>query len=148
MKQWLATALTFVLISVSATQADAQEGTLGDLKTKGAKVLSAEEIKELLTGATVRFESDQFAMQMKLDASGSIAGSAVRRIGGSYTATLGGKCRITDNALWCGETQVIGGAGGGAKWCRSVLRLGDKHYFIYGPVRDDTRPAFEMSVTR
>ncbi len=34
--------------------AHAQESTVGDLKSKGATVLSAEEVKDLLSGATVR----------------------------------------------------------------------------------------------
>lgn len=147
MKKCLAVAAAGLFLSVSAISAYAQQVTVGELKSKGASVLSAEETKGLLTGATVRYENDQNETQMKLDAAGTLAGTARRRIGGSLGVSFGGEWRVGEDGRWCAKTVAFRGVGG-TDFCRTIIKAGDKYYYAGGSAKDETRPAFEMTVSK
>ena len=140
------TGLSLAAFLVSSL-AIAQEATVGELKAKGATVLSAEEVKGLVTGATVRYDGPKFTGQMQLDPSGSIAGSSQKRVAAAgRPSTFGGKWRMNDNAQWCVTVEVRGFTE--PESCRAVLKMGDKYYLTLGPAIGEKRPAYEMSVSK
>ena len=119
----------------------ADEMPFSDLKAKGATVLSEDEVKQLLTGATVRYESASNNTQMKLAADGSVQGFSTPRIGAAAATPFDGKWRIESNR-WCVETRR------GFRFCRDVIKAGDKYYSSLANTRDESRLASELAVTR
>ena len=126
----------------------AQDVTVGDLMAKGARYLSAEELKALLPGALLRYENAEYVTSIKLNTDGSINGTAQKRIGASGGPNPGftGEWRISDEGRWCGVHQVRGAEWG--KYCRDVLKAGDKYYYSTGSRKNDARPAYELSIRK
>ena len=145
MRKALAAVGAAVLLSI-AGQAGAQDITVGDLRTKGAVVLSADEVKSLLTGATVRYETAQYEIQFKMESGGKLIGSVQKRIGSAGGTSLTGDWKVTDDGRWCGSTST--GGQGGAEWCRSVLKVGNTYYYAAGAAKDPARPAYELKVSK
>jgi hypothetical protein len=146
MKKWFAAIMWVLLVNSWGISAHAQDVTVGEVKSKGATVLSAEEVKSLLSGATVSYENSRFRTQMKLDADGTVTGSSSNRIGSAGGSTIVGKWNVNDQGRWCadvGRTAI-----GGTKYCRTVLKAADKHYYVNGAANDDSRAAVEFSVRR
>jgi hypothetical protein len=145
MKKALAAVGAAVLLHIGG-QAGAQDATVGDLRAKGAAVLSAEEVKALLIGNTVRYESANFVTQYKIETNGKLVGSAQRRIGTAGGSTLTGDWKVTDQGRWCGS--VTASVGGGADWCRTVFKVGTSYYYVDGAGADPTRPAYELKISK
>jgi hypothetical protein len=145
MRKALAAVSAIVLLHIGG-QAGAQDVTVGDLRAKGAAVLSAEEVKALLIGATVRYESADFVTQYKIETNGKLVGSTQRRIGSAGGSTLFGDWKITDQGRWCGA--VLAAVGGGAEWCRTVLKVGNSYYYVDGSGADPKRTAYELKVSK
>ena len=120
--------------------------TIAEMKEKGAVQLSADDLKSLLTGATLRYEGRDSQTQMKLNANGSVAGSAQRRIGSERAAFFEGEWRISDDGQWCGMFRSRGADG--AKYCRTVFKLGDTYYWAEGRRDNDARNMYRMSVSK
>lgn len=134
---------------MSATYA--QEITVEELKSKGAAVLGASEAKSVLTGALVRYETGNNEVQLRLKADGGIDGSGKRRFGGGSGWVYMGSWQVTEEGRWCGETQTFGPAGGNNKFCRDIIKLGDKYYYAAAPAgnaKDDARRASELSISK
>lgn len=146
-----APAIAFLFL-LPVSIATAQEPmTVGDLKAKGATVLNAEEVKTLLVGATQRYENSQFATTMKVSPDGSLSGTSARRLGssgGGGGSGFTGEWKVTDDGQFCAETKVFGAYGGGAKYCRNILKADDKYYYAQGNPKNDKRTAVEMSISK
>jgi hypothetical protein len=145
MKNLLGAVGAIVLLHIGG-QAGAQDATFGDLKAKGAAVLSAEEVKDLLTDAVVRYENAQFITQLKMYADSKLVGSTKRRIGSAGGASLTGDWKVTDEGRWCGS--VNSNVGVGADWCRTVLKVGNSYYYVDGAGTNPARPAYEMKISK
>ena len=153
MKVLLSLVLVAGLMALAGTQTRAEGIKVEELKSKGATVLSVDEMKSLLTGTRVRYQNDQFLTQMSLNGDGTLAGTSTR-VGGAGASGLvnfGGRWEFSDKGQWCGETKNFTsgqGRGGGAKWCRSILKLDDKYYYTGGAGVKEGAVAYEISVTR
>jgi hypothetical protein len=126
----------------------AQDVSVSELKAKGAKVLSADELKNVLSGAQVRYENAQYQTQMKLNSDGTLNGRSESTAGASSaTRDLGydGEWTITDGR-WCGVTRRRGAEL--SKYCRDVLKLNDAYYYAEGNRKDDRRRATKMSISK
>lgn len=146
MNRTLAAVGAFVFLNF-AGQAGAQDFTIGELRAKDATVLSADELKSLMTGATVRYENAKFRTQFKMETNGKLVGSTQRTMGTAGGTTLTGDWKVTDQGQWCGSiTSAAGGAG--SEWCRTVLKLGSTYYYAAGAAKDPARPAYEMKVSK
>lgn len=95
MRKALAAVAAIVLLQIGA-QAVAQSLTVGDLRAKGAAVLSAEEVKSLLTGATVRYDGPQFRVQFKMETNGRLFGSYEKLAGSASVGSLTGDWKVTE----------------------------------------------------
>lgn len=126
----------------------AQDVTVSDLKGKGGTLLGADELKGVLPGALLRYENAQYVTSMKLNTDGTLAGKADPRIGGSGGPNSGftGTWRVSDEGRWCGVHERRGAELG--KYCRDILKVGDKFYYSPGNRNNDSRPAYEMSITK
>jgi uncharacterized protein YcfJ len=145
---WKLVAASICALSISTAAAYAQELSVGDLKAKGAKVLSADEVKSLLVGANQSYENVQFVTQMTVNPDGSLNGSGRRRVGGGQTGMFRGKWNITDTGRFCAEHENFGAYGGGGKYCRDIYNLGDKYYYAQGNPGNDERAAVEMRISK
>jgi hypothetical protein len=127
----------------------AQELTVGYLKAKGATFLSAEELKAVLPGALLRYENAQFLTSMKLNTDGSLNGRSDKRVGqsGEHNPGFAGEWRISDEGRWCAVQRQHRGPELG-KYCRDVLKVGEKFYYSAGNRSNDSRPAYELSVSK
>lgn len=149
MKKYLAHVAIVMSGLLCALPAAGQDVSVGELKAKGAVVLSEQDVKGLLTGAQVRYENVQNETQMKLNADGSLQGVSKRRIGGRGAGTpYSGSWNINDQGRWCAETQGASVSGGSATFCRDILKLGDKYYYAGGNAKNDARTAVEMTVSK
>ena len=149
MKRLLVNAVIVISGLLFALPAIGQDMSVGELKAKGAVVLSEQEVKGLLTGAQVRYENAQNETQMKLNADGSLQGVSKRRIGGRGAGNpYSGSWNINDQGRWCAETQGTSAGGGSATFCRDILKLGDKYYYASGNAKNDARPTVEMTVSK
>ena len=148
-----ALATTALLLGFSAAPAIGQGVAVGDLKAKGATVLSADDVKTLVAGSNVRYQNENFLTQITFNQDGTLAGTSTRT-GGAGTSGLRsfrGRWELSDKGLWCAETQNLTsgqGRGGGAKWCRTILKLDDKFYYAGGAAQRDEAQAYEMSIRR
>jgi hypothetical protein len=152
MKHYL-TALAIAMISlVALAPAFAQEMTVADLKAKGGAPVAGDDLKTLLSGATLRYELTSGNTEMRLKPDGTLDGIARRSIGGGAGNSYNGTWRISeDGRLLCGETSMFGGgqgAGGSTKWCRDFYKLGDKYYSGLGVARNDARPLTEIRISK
>ena len=111
-------------------------------------MLSAEELKVLLSGATVRYETRDLETQMKLETDGILAGSTRKRFGSAGGTSLTGKWRVTDQGLWCNVVRATVTGGGDAEYCRSVFKVGNSYYYAWGAATDATRPAYVLKVSK
>src|SRR3982751_3682214 len=114
-----------------------QDMTVGELKSKGATMLTDADLKTLLPGVQVRYENAQYRTQMRLNADGTLAGRSDPRIGGTVTMNSGynGEWRI-ENGRWCAVTRLRAELG---RFCRDVLKLDEKYYYAEGNRKNDGR---------
>ena len=83
---------------------------------------------------------------MKLEADGTVVGRSQNRIGGSSGASIMGKWNVNDQGRWCANVGTTGV--GGTKYCRAVLKAGEKYYYVSGRGDNDSSPAVEFSVSK
>jgi hypothetical protein len=148
MKKEFARIAAVVGLALCFDSAYAQEITVADLKSKGAVLLSAEELKAFLPGATARFETAEYAYQMKLEAGGTTSGSFMKRLGGRQMVQFVGDWNLSDDGRWCGTQRSYRSNEVVLKYCRDVLKLGDAYYYAGGNKNNDQRPVTEMKVSR
>jgi hypothetical protein len=146
-------AVAICIVMSWAVPANAEGVQVGELKSKGAAVLSVEEMKALLSGTRVRWQNDLVLTQMDVNGDGTVAGSTTRTggAGASGIVNFRGDWRFSEQGRWCAETKFLTngqGRGGGAKWCRSILRLGDKYYYAGGAATKADAMAYELEVTK
>lgn len=138
-----------LVVAGFASAAHAEDMTVQELKSKGARQLSAAEIKGALTGATLRYDFADAETQVRLKADGSLDGVAKRRIGSTGGGrAFSGTWKITDEGRWCVEAQSFGAGSGSGAICRDVFQLEDKYFYAVGNPRNDGRRAVEMSVSK
>src|SRR5205823_14615305 len=99
MNKPLATVMGLAVTSCLAS-AFAQEITVAELKSKGALVLSSDELKNFLPGKIARYEVPGFNYMVKLEPDGSLTGTHARP-GGRQMKQFIGDWKLSDDGRWC-----------------------------------------------
>ena len=120
----------------------AQDLTVAELKSKGAVVLSPEELKAFLPSKIARYETSEFEYMVKLEPTGSLSGSHTRRLGGRMMKQFIGDWQLSDDGRWCmthrsyHNSNLVTGI-----YCRDVLKLAETYYYASGNPANDERRA-------
>ena len=105
MNRPLATGIGLALTSCLAT-AFAQEITVAELKSKGALVLSSDELKTFLPGKIARYDVPGYHYMVKLERDGSLTGSHMKSHGGRRLKQFIGDWKLSDEGRWCMTHQM------------------------------------------
>jgi hypothetical protein len=142
MNKQLVQVIAFAVALFPCASALAQDVTVAELKSKGAIVLSPEELKTFLPGKTARYEVPEFVYMVKLEPNGSLTGSHTRRLAGRQMKQFIGDWNLSDEGRWCmthrsyNNRDLIK-----PTHCRDILKLADSYYYASGddPASDERR---------
>ena len=119
-----------------ATSAHAQATiTLGDLLDRGGKKLSKDEVRQLMSGATMEgvqggnFPNTTF--KNKFTANGSVAGDAWNS--GNWFTKIRGTWSVNDAGQFCQE--LLNDSGERIGGCSNFYQLGTSYYLVRGDQR-------------
>lgn len=117
-----------VLFGISAA-GNAQAASLADVRAQSAVQLSADELKQLMTGAkVVNRTSAGVTRRWENKADGTFIASS-DNAGKSRTPSTGhGTWRVADNGMFCVDIQWQMTP---EKWCRYFFKAGDKYYGFF-----------------
>lgn len=146
MKGLVFTAACVAAFSVSV--ASAQEFKVAEAKLKGALALKVEDLKSLLPGAVVKYETLSTLTELTLRPDGSITGNTQATTGRFAGRVNGitGSWSISENGRWCGKTLSTAVGAQELSWCRVVWKMGDQYLWSNGI--SDSAMSYVMSVKR
>jgi hypothetical protein len=130
-----------VVIGLSSL-AIGQTLTLNDVKAKGGKQLTAEDVAQLLPGAKVVSRTNTGSTRSwENKADGTLVASSDNRGNPGYhgAATASGTWRLSDKGAYC---VTIAWQRVEEKWCRFIFKTGDKYYGVNK--LEDGAAAFEL----
>jgi len=127
----------------TAVPASASRMTVGDLMAKDGKRLTATEMKDLHTGATIRGSSQYGDWTRKQGADGKFSGQNARYMGG--TVPLNGDWRIDHQGRNCSLFRSQPGA---KEICSYYYSLNGKHYTASGESPADSAVLEERIISR
>jgi len=139
--------LTFplLLLALSAPAA-AQVSTLGDVKMKGGVRLSAQELRDLMPGATVVSRTQAGSTrhwQNRPDGTFTATSDGRGQSGGRNTYASGeGTWRVTDEGRLC---VTIAWPRSPDDWCRYMFKLDDRYYGVGTLSNESTASEFEFT---
>ena len=127
----------------AAAPAASSRMTVGDLKAKGGKRITAAEMKELHTGATIR-GSNQFGnWTRKQGADGKYSGQNAQYMGG--TRSFNGDWRIDEEGRNCSLNRAQFGA---MEACSFYYSLDGKYYTVSGENPSDSAVLEDRLISR
>lgn len=130
----------------AASPAPAQESSqlrLSDISGKGAKLLTVEELRELLPGAKVTSQGGKAERRWENNADGKFVASGfdpstttpnMRNFNGQGTWHIGDNGTYCVQIEWKRKTE---------QWCRYLYKLGDKYYAANSAV-DSAAPVHDI----
>jgi len=133
-----------VLLGISAV-GNAQVTSLAEVKAKGAVQLSADELKQLMTGAKVVSRTNAgTTRRWENKADGTFAASSdnVGVMGRAHPTSGNGTWRVADNGTFCVDIQWSVTP---EKWCRYIFKAGDKYYGFFKLEDSAQASEFEFS---
>ena len=132
MNKPLATVMGLAVTSCLAS-AFAQEITVAELKSKGALVLSSDELKNFLPGKIARYDVPGFYYMVKLERDGSLTGTHKRTLAGRMTKQFIGDWKLSDEGRWCMTHMMYQNSNMvRATKCRDIVKLGENYYYVSG----------------
>lgn len=117
---------------------------LGDILNQGGKLLSADELRTLLTGAKARSEAKKTIRDWENNADGKLVASSVSGPPRQFKVQALGNWNIDDNGMYCVHLEWPTVT---EKWCRYVFKLGDKHY-LFSSATNKAGYAWEFEFSR
>lgn len=144
---FLVGALTASMVSGPAIAQETQALKLRDIREKGAKQLSAEELRQLLPGAKTRSVSARGNTRIWVnDPDGKlIASSDNRGMANTQSSSQArGTWQLGDNGTYCVliEWRTLT-----EQWCRFIFGVGDKYYGV-NSATNDAGDAHELAFDR
>jgi len=101
------------------------QATYAELQPKGIKVLSGEEVKQLLSGAKMKGESSQGqAYELEFAPDGTMSGWVADARGNSGVT---GKWSVNDKQQYCWD-YTVSRVNLRSNFCRRLFKLGDDYY--------------------
>jgi len=137
--------MLFAALLMVCSVASGQVLTLTDVKAKSAVQLSADDLKQLLPGATVQNQTQSGAtVRWKNSLSGDFVASNDGR-GHSPPAmfTGSGTWKIDDKGAYCVQIRWPWSRD---DWCRYVFKAGDKYYAF--DTLEDTAQSWEFEISK
>ena len=133
MNKPLATVMGLAVTSFLAS-AFAQEITVAELKSKGALVLSSDELKNFLPGKIARYEVPGFSYMVKLERDGSLTGTHTRTPwAGRRMKQFIGDWKLSDEGRWCMTHMMYQNSNMvRVTKCRDIVKLGENYYYVSG----------------
>jgi len=134
------------LFGLSAAVANAQVLTLADVKGKGAVQLSADDLKQLISGAKVVSRTDAGSTRRwenKADGTFVASSDSVGKAGRARPHSGNGTWRVADGGTYCVDIQWPLAP---EKWCRYIFKASDKYYLV-GKL-EESAPAHELEFSK
>jgi hypothetical protein len=123
--------------------------TLGEIKGKGARLISKDEGLVLFAGATVTGLTDSAIatnFHLKNAPDGTLSGQAEQAPQSDVEAPKGyGTWKIADDGKYCIEAKWTHRVPD-SRWCAAVYRLGDVHFLAWRA--SDTAKAMKIAIKR
>ncbi len=136
-----------LLALCAATAAHGQQMvTVGDVLDRGGKKLSKEEVRQLVSGATIAGvqggNSPNISFQSNYSPSGSVNGDVWNK--GTWITKMSGNWSVNDSAQLC--VDLVNSQGTKVVGCQSYYTQGNTYYGAQGDAR--TATVNERKVTR